>query len=126
MIQIEDDTLYFESNPISCEICQKVFAAISTLKLHMEISHEEYISIKSKDKIKEPSPYGKIIDFSDVTFVCEGEQVMTPKEIFDYSEVKKEIEDTVCDNSDHFENNYSAMIFDLKMYSFSAMTSDDI
>ena len=66
------------------------------------------------------------VDFSDVTFACEGEKVMAPKEIFDYSEVKKEIEDTVCDNSDHFENNYSAMIFDLKMYSFSAMKSDDI
>ena len=103
---------------------------ISNIQLHKEISHEEYISITNKDKIREP--FDKEIDFCDVTFACEGKQIMAPKEMFGYSEVKKEIEDSVFDNSvpvtvnDHFENNNSAMIFYLKMHSFSAMKVDNI
>ena len=34
-----------------------------------------------------------------MTFACEGKQIMAPKEMFGYSEVKKEIEDSVFDNS---------------------------
>ena len=31
----------FEYKPIQCDVCEKVFAARSTLKLHKEIEHEE-------------------------------------------------------------------------------------
>ena len=43
----------FLSNPITCDICLKTFAAKSTLKLHKEINHQDISSNYNKTKVTE-------------------------------------------------------------------------
>ena len=40
MLQFENDLVSYPYNPIYCSICDKTFAARSTLKLHIKIIHE--------------------------------------------------------------------------------------
>ena len=53
MEDFKNETVSFVSNPISCDICSKIFAAKSTLKLHIEINHETISSNINKTKITE-------------------------------------------------------------------------
>ena len=92
----------FEYKPIQCDVCEKVFAARSTLKLHKEIEHEEnnindevlqyeehhvwHKSILNTDlqtgiKIEDYN-WETItieIDFGDVTLACEEKQIKAHK-----------------------------------------------
>ena len=90
-----------EFKPIQCDVCDKIFAARSTLQLHREILHDESklnnltlankeneVSHKSilntnlqaiKIKIEDDNleTINKEKDFYDVTLVCEDQQIQT-------------------------------------------------
>ena len=98
----DSETITFESKPIKCNVCEKVFAATSTLQLHREILHDENsfndvsqveahkIVLNTTDlhdndiKFEDYSlDKNQILnDFSDVTLACEDKQIKTHKSIF--------------------------------------------
>lgn len=47
---LEDETVYFIKNPISCDICHKTFSATATLNLHEEIFHGKKKKIVLKNE----------------------------------------------------------------------------
>ena len=47
---LEDETVYFIKNPISCDICHKTFSATATLNLHEEIFHGKKTKIVLKNE----------------------------------------------------------------------------
>ena len=93
----------FEYKPIQCDVCEKVFAARSTLKLHKEMEHDEnnfkdetlqyeehqvwhksivktdlqVIEIKIEDYNWETTKIET--DFGDVTLACEEKQIKAHK-----------------------------------------------
>ena len=96
---IDFETVNFESKPIQCDVCEKVFAAGSTLQLHREILHDENsfndaIMSYKVNEVETPKSILEInlqvieikiedysldtikieIDFGDVTLACEDKR----------------------------------------------------
>ena len=62
IIKTENETVDFFYYPFQCNTCLKTFAATSTLKLHMEISHSDHnepiaILFKKETDYKRPNNY---------------------------------------------------------------------
>ena len=102
----DNEAVKFEFKPIQCDVCDKIFAARSTLQLHREVQHEgdnsndvtfaskeskvesnksilntdiQVIEIKNEDNSLETIKIEK--DFRDVTLACEDKQIQTHKSI---------------------------------------------
>ena len=70
MLQFENDLVSYPYNPIYCSICDKTFAARSTLKLHVEITHEANSS--TIDDCKETQNFGQVNLIKEIEMVkCE-------------------------------------------------------
>ena len=102
----DNEAVKSEFKPIQCDVCDKIFAARSTLQLHRELQHEgdisndltltskeskvetnksiqntdlQVIEIKNEDNSLETIKIEK--DFRDVTLACEDKQIQTHKVI---------------------------------------------
>ena len=96
----------FEFKPIQCVVCDKIFAARSTLQLQREILHEgnnlndvtlavkenevkinksipnnDFQVIKIKNEDNSLDTIQRQIDFRDVTLACDDKQIQTHKSI---------------------------------------------
>ena len=72
MLQFENDYVSYFSKPIYCSICLKIFAANSTLQLHIEISHESNSSkindSKETQNFKDSNSNKEIIKVEQIDF----------------------------------------------------------
>ena len=87
MLQFENDLVSYPYNPIYCSICDKTFAARSTLKLHVEIIHEANSS--TIDDCKETQNFGQ------VNLIKEIEMVKCEQNLND----NESLIDNICDSS---------------------------
>ena len=81
IVLFNNEEVYFESNPISCEVCHKVFSAISTLKLHKEIFHVEDSEIVFKKEVVHENEGTLQLMKDDL----QGNELKREKEIQNYS-----------------------------------------
>ena len=86
----KNETVSFLSNPITCDICPKTFAAKSTLKLHNEINHQHISSNFNKTKVTENRN-------TDINFEIDIEECIEFEENFHNLKPKIKIENDFCE-----------------------------
>ena len=125
-IRNDNNAVKFEFKPIQCDVCDKIFAAKSTLQLHRDILHVEnnyndvslpnnenevkthktvqntniqVNEIKNEDYSMETIK--KEIDFCDVTLACKDQPIRAHKDILP-EDLEVQFESHHLHHQDHF------------------------